>query len=84
MAVRTPRGDDQGVGEGAFAFEIDEDDVLGFLVVEAPEYQGLERGAAADEDRFTGGDGGRRLRRWRDFRSQRELLLRTGSGAKLP
>jgi hypothetical protein len=37
--VRTPRGDDKPVGDGALALEVDENDVLGLVVVEAGQDQ---------------------------------------------
>ena len=33
MAVRTAGRHDQGVGDGALAFQVDENDILGFVVV---------------------------------------------------
>jgi hypothetical protein len=45
--VRAPGGDHQAVGDGALAFEVDEDDVLGLVVVEAGQDQLFQSGDAA-------------------------------------
>jgi hypothetical protein len=39
MTVRTPGGDHQTVGDGGFALEVDEYDVLRFVVVETRQDQ---------------------------------------------
>lgn len=45
MPVRAAGSDDKGVGDGTLASKVDEDDVLGLLVVEAFEDQVFEGGA---------------------------------------
>jgi hypothetical protein len=42
VALRTAGRDDHPVGDGAFVLEVDEDDVLGFLVVQAIEKEALK------------------------------------------
>jgi hypothetical protein len=42
MALRTARRDNHSVGDGAFVLQVDEDDVLGFLVVQAIEEESLK------------------------------------------
>jgi hypothetical protein len=44
VPVRAPGGDHQAVGDGALAFEVDEDDVLGLVVVEAGQDQIFQSG----------------------------------------
>jgi hypothetical protein len=43
MTVRTPGGDHQTVGDGGFALEVDEYDVLSLVVVETGQDQVLQR-----------------------------------------
>ena len=43
VTVRTARRDDQRVGDRGLAFEVDADDVLGLVVVETVDDQGLQR-----------------------------------------
>jgi hypothetical protein len=69
--MRAARGYDKAVGDGALAFEIDENDVLGFVVVQTGQDQVLQSGGATLVV-LRGLDDGRR-RRGRD-------LLRTGRG----
>jgi hypothetical protein len=47
MPLRTARSDDQAVGDGALACEVDENDVLGLVVVQPREDQVLDGGYAA-------------------------------------
>jgi hypothetical protein len=63
MAVRAARGDDDGVGQGTLALQVDEDDIARLLGVETGEDRGFEGGS----DRVLvfrngrgGGDGGGR------------------------
>jgi hypothetical protein len=44
MPLRAAGRHDEPVGDGAFAFEVDEDDVLGLVVVEPGEDQVLDGG----------------------------------------
>lgn len=59
MPVRSAGGDDEGVGQGTFAPQVDEDDVLRLLVVEAFENQIFDGGAAGGV-RSRRRDGGQR------------------------
>jgi hypothetical protein len=42
MAVRAPGRDDHAVGDRALVLQVDEDDVLGFLIVQAGEDEAFE------------------------------------------
>jgi hypothetical protein len=42
MPMRAPRGDNHAVGDRALVFQVDEDDVLGLLVVQARQQEALE------------------------------------------
>jgi hypothetical protein len=42
MAVRAAGGHDQAVGDGALAFEIDENDILGLVVIQSGQDQVLQ------------------------------------------
>jgi hypothetical protein len=77
VTMRAPGGDDQTVGEGAFVLEIDEDDVLGLVVIQAAEDQVLERGAvlAMLAIAIMGVWGRFFVRTGRGIRGQRRLLL---------
>jgi len=72
MPVRATRGDDQAVGEGASFAEVDEDDVLGLLVVQAAQDQLFERRPILA---LRGGRMGAVVRRaGRGIKGQRRLL----------
>jgi len=58
MTLRTARGHDQPVRDRALALEVDEDDVLGLVIIQLAEDQILDRGDAAGVG--TGGFGGGR------------------------
>jgi hypothetical protein len=91
MAVRTPGGHHQAVGHGGLALEVDEDDVLGLVVIQAVQDKLLQRGNALRE----GGSGGRGrggLRGLRRVGAQRnnscsvtpKKALSTGEGSGQP
>jgi hypothetical protein len=69
MAVGTARSDDQGVGDRGLALQVDADNVLGLVVVEAFDDQAFQRfqllirrGGEAGTLRFGVGEGGRSRR----------------------
>jgi hypothetical protein len=79
VAVRPARGDDQPVGEGASSTQVDEDDVLRLVVVQAAQDQRLQRRAAllgreAGALVVFGGRGGGVERARREIWGQRKLL----------
>jgi hypothetical protein len=49
MPMRAARSHDQAVSDGAFAFEVDEDDVLRLVVVQASQDQVFQGGDAGLE-----------------------------------
>src|SRR3546814_3790649 len=80
MPVRPPGSDHQAVGHGALAFEVDENDVLGLVVVQAGQDQLLQSlHATLVVLRRPGVPGGDRrrtfLRTWRSCTGQRGAAL---------
>jgi hypothetical protein len=56
VTVRAPGRDDHAVGDGALVLEVDEDDVLGFFVVQAIEQETLQGAGAPVVLRGVAGD----------------------------
>jgi hypothetical protein len=71
MAVRAAGRHDQGVGDGALVLEIDDDDVLGFVLVEAVQDRLFQLGGARLG--FFRGNADRRFGRYR--RAMRGLAI---------
>ena len=53
VAVRAARGHDHAVGHGRLAPQVDQDDVLGLVVVQLGQQGDFKRGAASRDDALT-------------------------------